>query len=220
MNEREYERLKKIIQDDYRKKLEALDIVWRVAVGSSPPGEKLTTAPNGGSAAGDSDEPAESRGVIMAAVEDAIYQIEGAFTVKSVAPLVMEILPGTQSPERSSISHALKRLADDGRLEVVQLGRGKRPTTYRRASPPDSDRHRAGGDGSDGAIMCNDDQKTRIRDMVRDHGFEVPEFREVVLDGIFGVSALKDMTHGQAADLISRMRKIRKPGQPIGDYFS
>ncbi len=117
MNEREYFKLKQQIQAEYAEKLRALDLIWKMS--------QQATHRNGGAVG-------IRRGQLLKSVRDVLALMPSEFSVGDIANLLRERNPDLQ-PKRSSLSTLLKRLAKAGELGVVQVGRGKRGTTYRRA---------------------------------------------------------------------------------------
>jgi hypothetical protein len=115
MKRSEYERLKKQIEDDYRRKLDALEVVWQLVAPSGKPSEN-----------GDRSERTTQFATIIG---DLIDRLPEQFTVKDVEAH----LEKTQgSPvNRSTVSHTLKRMSvDKQRIRVGQVGTGKRATIY------------------------------------------------------------------------------------------
>jgi hypothetical protein len=112
MHEREYRRLRATIEADYRKKLDALELIYGMA------------GKNGASS------PALVKGVLAQAVVTAIQQAKGDFSVRDIEDTLKVIYPNLVS-KRASLSNTLKRL--EGReIELVEKGSGKRASKYRR----------------------------------------------------------------------------------------
>lgn len=66
-------------------------------------------------------------------VRDAIQAIEGDATLQTVMAWVEAANPDLRDTIKpKSVSTALRRLAENGVLEVVDQGSGRRPTTYRK----------------------------------------------------------------------------------------
>jgi hypothetical protein len=120
MNEREYKRLRQQIQDDCKRKLEALDLVWQMA-GPGSRGDEASEAPI-------------RRGAIDGLVRQVVPLMKDAFTPRHVMERINELPDVPAGINRSSVSSALKRLADEGQIDVVETGRGKRASRYRAKS--------------------------------------------------------------------------------------
>jgi hypothetical protein len=131
--------------DHIRRKIEALDVVWNEIFNGSDADQSentaiefLKTAPDAESSGQRNGKPedlaappaAVINGKVGQAIEAAVRQISGDFGVIEVAQLVNLYLE--ELPERATIAGKLKKLADDGKLELVVQGRGRRPSSYRR----------------------------------------------------------------------------------------
>jgi DNA-binding transcriptional ArsR family regulator len=128
MNEREFLRLRRQLDEDYNRKVQALELVWEMACGPEPPPAH--------------DTPDKVGKVAYSAEILAILsKISSVFTVKDVEEAIKRDRPDIKM-DRSTISHTLKRAARDDQLAVVETGKGKRPTKYRRVG---SDRSGLGG---------------------------------------------------------------------------
>lgn len=116
MKEREYRRLRSEIEADYRRKLEALELIYAISNSGAPQAEK----------------PPESKGALAEAVAKAASQMNGNFNVRNIENAIKVFNPVlAANVKRASISNTLKRMeATD--LEVVERGSGKRATTYRK----------------------------------------------------------------------------------------
>ena len=119
MNEREYDRMKKAIEEECRKKLEALDLVWEMSGGALKKKRSIT---EGGLKRG------ELRGAITAAVATMTADFKPSDVLLKIRAhnqqLASQIKP-------ASLSGTLKRMADAGDIEVVFAGVGKRASLYR-----------------------------------------------------------------------------------------
>ena len=62
------------------------------------------------------------------AVQAAVSQFPAEFTVTEVKAAIRRDSGGDMNP--SSISGCLRRMAGDGKIKVLEIGRGKRPTRY------------------------------------------------------------------------------------------
>jgi hypothetical protein len=116
MREPEYRRLKKKIEDEYRDKLKALDMVYRMAAPSN-------SHDNG-------NDARQSKGVVRQAVLKSLQSISGDFSAREVENQI-KIDDPTATYNRASISSTLKRMENHSIVVVLQ-GKGKRPTSYRK----------------------------------------------------------------------------------------
>lgn len=118
MNEREYDKLRKQVRDEYEKKLEALDLVYEMSKCGSGGVEPL------------------QMGELSKAVRSAVEKQSVPFTVRDVEVKIIESHPEHKSTlNRTSISSALKRLANDEVIVMKERGSGKRPTLYENRRP-------------------------------------------------------------------------------------
>lgn len=134
MNRDDYLRLRQQIEEDYRRKIEALELVWRIAneicavpaPTESEISEESTDLDSG-------IQPA--KGELQKAIQDAIRDLRRPFTVSDVEDKLRAQRPDLLI-RRSSISSALQRMAaaECASVEVVQLGAGQRPNIYERVS--------------------------------------------------------------------------------------
>jgi len=123
MNIKEYERLKADAQAEYRRKLEAIEMVW-----------KMTDGRNGASA-GDSSSESVGKGALQDAVRSALPHIGGEFTLRHVYNQIVlddPVLAEKIKDKLPSVSSVLKRMADDKELILVEAGSGKRASKYKR----------------------------------------------------------------------------------------
>ena len=116
MNEKEYERLKRAIREEHEEKLKAIEIVWKMAGNTRGSG----TAKRG------------PKGEVLKVVKRAIETITSEFTHHHVLETAKQADPRMLGLNRASVASALRRLAADGVLAIVQQGKGKRPSLYRR----------------------------------------------------------------------------------------
>jgi hypothetical protein len=126
MNLREYQRLKAEAEAEYRRKLEAIETVWRLSGGPA-----LIAAKNGSK----SDENVLTKGALQEAARHAYKLLSGEFTHRDVFNKITATDPAFAAlikDKMPSLSGALKRMADDKELLLIEAGRGKRPSKYRR----------------------------------------------------------------------------------------
>jgi hypothetical protein len=121
MNLREYQRLKTEAEAEYRRKLEAIEMVWKLSGGDSKNG----SSPH---------ETSIGKGSLQQAIRYAIPYLTGEFTLREVEQQMKVHDPVFAAKvKRPSISGALKRMADDKEIVVVAAGSGKRASKYRKA---------------------------------------------------------------------------------------
>jgi hypothetical protein len=76
---------------------------------------------------------AVAKGELALAVAEVVETMPTEFDTLMVIRAI-ETRGGPEAP-RTSISHALARLAEDGQLVVIDRGKGRRPTKYTRRAP-------------------------------------------------------------------------------------
>jgi hypothetical protein len=114
MKEREYLRLKRQIEAEYRQKMEALDLVWRMA---GKPEQRAGRLP---------------RTAIQQLARTFVNEWrDGDFSVDEVFNYLRNQAPSAVL-NRSSLSKALRRLVLNGELEITSPGKGSKPSRYRR----------------------------------------------------------------------------------------
>ncbi len=122
MNEREYNRLKAEAEIEYRRKLEAIEMVWKLSGGANRNGTEVIGAIVG-------------KGLLLKAVRHALEDIRGDFTIHDIENWIRRNNPSLAATlKRPSLSGTLKRLAKDGTITLVAAGSGKRASKYRRGS--------------------------------------------------------------------------------------
>jgi hypothetical protein len=126
MNYREYQRLKAEAEAEYRRKIEAIETVWKLSGGASPIPSTNGSRPN---------ENGITRGSLQEAVRHAYKLLSGEFTHRDVYNQIVAsdpIFAAKIKCKMPSLSGTLKRLADDKELVLVEAGSGKRASKYRR----------------------------------------------------------------------------------------
>lgn len=118
MNEKEYERLKRQIREECAEKLKALDLVWQMA--------------KAGKSNENSPRKVGRKGEVLELVRAVLPNLSDKFTQRLVTDAIRQRNPDLGDIKRASVSSALRRLAGDGEIVVVEPGAGKRPSTYRR----------------------------------------------------------------------------------------
>jgi hypothetical protein len=120
MKESEYNRLKVEIATDYRRKLEALEMVWKMSGGVSRNDSEAANTIMG-------------KGALLKAVRQSLADMDGDFTLHDVEARIRLNNPSlTTALKRPSLSSALKRLEKDSEITLVSRGRGKRASIYRK----------------------------------------------------------------------------------------
>ena len=118
MHEREYNKLSKSIEEEYHKKLDALDLVYKMAGGNTQNGRSPRTSGRGAQ--------------IKQAVMGVLPGMNGEFNQRDIESKITASFPDIAvGLKRSSLSVALKRIAESGKIQIVEAGKGKRPTKYR-----------------------------------------------------------------------------------------
>jgi hypothetical protein len=114
MREREYLRLKRQIEAEYRQKMEALELVWKMSGKVAGRPERI---------------PRVALQQLVRAFLDEAH--DGEFTVDEVFKYVRLQTPGVVL-NRASLSGVLQRFVRNGELELVSRGKGSKPSRYRR----------------------------------------------------------------------------------------
>ena len=114
MREREYLRLKRQIEAEYRQKLEALELVWKMSGKVAGRPERI---------------PRVALQQLVRAFLDEAHDDE--FTVDDVFRYVRQQTPAVVL-NRASLSGILQRFVRNGELELVSRGKGSKPSRYRR----------------------------------------------------------------------------------------
>jgi hypothetical protein len=119
MNQREYERLKEDAAAEYRRKLEAIEVVWKMT-GGAKNGAKEDDSPIG-------------KGALQEAIKTALQFISGDFTLRDVEKQIQATNSSFATKiKRPSLSSALKRMAAEKDITLVEAGIGKRASKFRR----------------------------------------------------------------------------------------
>lgn len=115
MTEREYNKLKQQLEDDYREKLQAVETVWVMS----------------NSLAGNGTGKRVTKGELVHAVESALENLPQQFTVADLERHLLDTNPElAKATQRSSMSGCLRRLSEDGAIAIAEAGKGKRATRY------------------------------------------------------------------------------------------
>ncbi len=113
MYEREYLRLKKEIEDRCRKDLEALERVWQLSKRDEPD-NKI------------------KRGDLQNAIVRVVSELKQDFTAEQVLARLKTAAPEIgEKTKASTVSSALKRMHENGEIDAVIRGIGRKPSVYR-----------------------------------------------------------------------------------------
>jgi hypothetical protein len=127
MTKEEYQKLKQKFKADYERKLEALEIVY---LASRERGPIIFSWDD--SEVQDLNTPLASASPTLAsAIKDVLPSLTDIFNINDVIELVEARHPEIKRPiNPTSVSGGLRQLHKRGILEVVEPGRGTRPTIY------------------------------------------------------------------------------------------
>ena len=177
MNEREYNRLRKHIEADYEKKIEALELVWAMSQGDL-----------GGASSNGKANVRQARGVASECVSDAIQRKGGmCFSVRDIAELISRDCETTVN--RTTIAHKLRALVDGGQLSVVTVGKGKRATIYRTNSP-----------------VATVQKAEELRNLLRGNVENAELFKKEVLGEKYGVEKIAELGELAVDELINQFQ--------------
>lgn len=118
MHEREYNRLRREIEAEYRKKLDALEMVWGMSNASRRSGNETNRTTHA------------RKGALLNIVRSVLPEMQGEFSQRDVLDKVRE-KNAELDVKRASLSSTLRRLADDKEIDLLELGAGKRPSRYK-----------------------------------------------------------------------------------------
>jgi len=177
MNEREYDRLKREIEADYRKKIDALELIWELSGGQRKNGSV--------------HQSSGIRGSLLKAIQTAVSETNGEFTVRKIEEMIKEKTPEIEL-KRPSISSSLQRLAEEGEIRVLESGSGKRPTVYARKdlAPP--------------SAIATESQVAQIRAILDVGSFNIDEIKQRLVTE-YHVGKLREMTSVQASHLLKSL---------------
>ncbi len=138
MNRAEYERLKRKADEDYRQNLAAIERVWNI---SQRLGEGESSPTRGAIVASKSNEEQVSepfggngrigKGSLREAIRITIAALAESFTLPQIERTLKTKHPNWEI-KRASVHTTLIRLVEEGEIEVVTQGSGRRPSEYRR----------------------------------------------------------------------------------------
>jgi len=113
MRESEYIKLKQEAEREYREKLSAIEMVWKMS--RQPTRQSKAT---GNSA---------SRGNLKVLVKTFVNQCKNQFTIIDVENFVKPTYPDTN---RGSLNNLLRKMVEDGELKQLQKSAGRAPAIY------------------------------------------------------------------------------------------
>lgn len=119
MRESEYLKLKQRIEADCRKKLDALDLVWKMSGGSN--GKPENHAP--------SAMEGRTKGQLVRAVREFIHQASSDFAISDIQAGLRQSHPELGEVRRQSIATALRRQKG---IETVIEGKGRSEGRFRK----------------------------------------------------------------------------------------
>jgi hypothetical protein len=135
MNEKQYFQARERERREHESRLRSLDVAWTMIHGTQPPkppskSRKEAVPATAGGESGGADRPT----VLTQALLEIVADMPAEFNTVEVDKILRATHPELDST-RPTVTRTLKRLAD-GRLPVIQiveLGKGKRPTKYRKS---------------------------------------------------------------------------------------
>ncbi|MFO0790183.1 MAG: hypothetical protein U0805_12090 [Pirellulales bacterium] len=208
MNERDYLRLKRQFEDEYKQKLAALELIWQeISGGKKPPKE---SAENNGNGA--------ERVNSAAAVEEFVRQWNGEpFSTKQVEAWITQVKG--LAANRTTIIHKLRRMVNEGQLQLVTKGSGKRASVYAITSQaipsPEPPPQRLDTEDEEKSQMATEAEIEELRSLLGARQVNPRAFRQDVMQYEFGVTYLKELTHEQIQALIQRFQPEPPPAEDI-----
>jgi hypothetical protein len=119
MNSRDYERLKRQIEEKYKADIEALERVWEMAQASAPQATENTSA-----------LPEDLPQLVKAAV----VEMDGIINKRSVTNYLRRTNENIPQSVQNTVGGILRKLSESGELTLKLRGQGKRPSEYVRTS--------------------------------------------------------------------------------------
>jgi hypothetical protein len=124
MNEQEYMKIKEDLEADYKRKLEALELLWSALRGNAsapaPKDENKTL-------------PSQS---LTDIIRQALPKLKEEFSIWEIKQEIERMYPAMKGQyKKNSLSGTLTRMKDRGEITVVQAGEGTAPSIYRRGNP-------------------------------------------------------------------------------------
>lgn len=124
MDEQEYGKIKEDLEADYKRKLEALELLWSALRDKAP--EAVPKAET-------KALPSQS---LTAIIRQALPNLKEEFSIWEIKQEIEKMYPALKGQyKKNSLSGTLTRMKDRGEIIVVQAGEGTAPSIYRRGSP-------------------------------------------------------------------------------------
>ena len=121
MDEEQYRKLKQDLENDYKRKLEALDLLYSALGGKSAPADMQGLRPQS----------------MTQLVRQALPNLGETFSIWEIGAEVERQYPALKGKYKvSSLSATLSRMSKRGEIVVVQKGEGPAPTIYKKGSGP------------------------------------------------------------------------------------
>lgn len=215
MKEREFIRLRREIRADYHKKIEALELVWRMLNESAPPPDPKKKRPKAENPPS-SQDGGQAHTQTAAQIKSVLGLMDGQFTRNDVLRALRK--QGIEA-NSSTVSHTLKRIESRGEIVLLSKGAGKRATVYchpgqepapASPSPPAASPLRANlldDDDDVQVVMSTTDQHDRIRALAKELELDVNFIKTDLILGRFGVQKLVELTAQQADELVDLMKQ-------------
>lgn len=128
MNYEEYLRLKKDIEYEYNRNLEALELVWKRS-------QNIFSSAH----QGDATDQAGGEQPLSEAVRLVIAHMTSDFTADAVEAALRDHNYNEGKPvNRVSLTNTLHRLFRRGEIDLMRKGRGRTPSSYRKKTPTNS----------------------------------------------------------------------------------
>lgn len=126
MNERQFFNARDAAKQEYEEKLRALDSVWVMLNKSQPPKQPPTRHKRQRNIRGGSP--------LAAALSVLVGEMTETFNTVQIDTSLRKANPELADVSRSTVTHTLRRIAlgKSAPIEILEVGKGKRPTTYRR----------------------------------------------------------------------------------------
>lgn len=124
MRETEYRKLKQRIEAESRKKLEALELVWKMSGGSNGKAGSQSVAHLEGS----------TKGRLVQAIREFLQTTSGEFAISDIRTTLLRDHAELGDVRRQSIATALRRQEKRKVIEVITPGKGRTEARYRKVA--------------------------------------------------------------------------------------
>jgi hypothetical protein len=115
MTKETYRKLCDAVRADCQRKLDALKMVYDLASGTT----------------------SRRKGWLAKAARDAVDRVDSTFNVRDIEEEILDAHPEYAAAlDRMSISSALRRFEEAGRIQSQKRGAGRRGTVYEKTTPP------------------------------------------------------------------------------------